>query len=86
MATSGYNYQKVKKELLEFEKIDPVDLALQDKPKKKAKHGCKAYFNSPFEPRVPHPRKIISKNYDILAKSEKASALFPRENLIASSR
>ena len=59
MATSGYSYQQVKKELLEFEKIDPVELAKKEKSKPKTKPGCKVYFNAPFEPRVPHPRKLI---------------------------
>ena len=87
MAASGYDYQKVKTELMKFEKIDPVELAKKPKDKSKSKSkGCKAYFISTFEPRVPHPRKIISKNYEILARSEKASKLFPRQNLIAGSR
>ena len=39
-----------------------------------------------FDPRVPHPRKLITKNYSLLAGNPRAAALFPRENLIASSR
>ena len=87
MATSGYDYQKVKKEMLKFENIDPVELAKKDKPEsRKKKKGCKAFFISPFDPRLPHPRKIISKNYELLARHPKAKQLFPRENLIAASR
>ena len=87
MATSGYDYQTVKRELMKFEKIDPIELAKRDKqPNKRAKPGCKAYFNSPYDPRMTHPRSLISKNYELLARSEKAKGLFPRENLIASSK
>ena len=87
MAASGYNYEKVKKELLKFEKIDPVKLAKKPKEKSKSKSkGCKAYFISTFEPRVPLPIKLISKNYEILTRSENASKLFPRQNLISGSR
>ena len=53
---------------------------------KNKKKGCKAYFISPYDPRLPHPREIISKNYELLARNEKAKALFPRENLVAASR
>ena len=54
--------------------------------KQKSKPGCKAFYVAPFDPRLPHPRKLISKNYGILAQNEKAKALFPRANLIASSK
>ena len=87
MATSGYDYQQVKRELLKFEAINPVELAKRDKqPSKRKKPGCKAFFNAPYDPRVPHPRSLISKNYELLARSERAKSLFPRENLIASSK
>ena len=81
MATSGYSYQKVKKELLEFLKFDPIELAKRDRQKKKTKPGCKVYFNALFEPRVPHPRKIISSNYEILAKSEKKQVPYFSEKI-----
>ena len=87
MATSGYDYQQVKRELMKFETINPVELAKKDKqPNKRKKPGCKAFFNAPYDPRVPHPRSLISKNYELLARNEKAKALFPRENLISSSK
>ena len=54
--------------------------------RKERKPGPKVYFNTTFDPRLPHPRKIISRNYALLAKSEAAKKLFPRENLIASSK
>ena len=84
LAVSGFNYQSVKKELLKFEHIDPKDLINKPSNKKKSKPGPKVFFNSVFDPRLPHPRKIISRNYAILAKSESARKLFPRQNIIAS--
>ena len=89
MALSGYKYEMVKQELLKFENVDPLELANRDKKdnkKQKSKPGCKAFYVAPFDPRLPHPRKLISKNYGILAQNEKAKALFPRANLIASSQ
>ena len=47
MATSGYDFQQVKRELLKFEAINPVELAKTDKePSKRKKPGCKAFFNA----------------------------------------
>ena len=37
MATSGYGYQQVKRELLKFEAINPVELAKRDKQPSKRK-------------------------------------------------
>ena len=42
--------------------------------------------NFKFDPRVPHPRKLISQNYEILARNPIAKALFPRSNLVASGK
>ena len=85
MAVSGYDYQTVKKELLKFENVDPIELIKRPKNRKKSKSGPKVYFNSIFDPRLPHPRKIISNNYDTLAQSEEAIKLFSRENIISRS-
>ena len=56
------------------------------KRKKKPKDGVTFYFTSTFYLRVQHPRKIISKHYSILARSETSKKLFPRENLINRSK
>ena len=73
--------------MMKFREKDPLTLIKNgNKKKSRQKTGCRAYFNTPFDPRVPHPRKLISKTYGILARSYKASNLFPRENLVASSR
>ena len=37
-----------------------------------------------FDPRMPHPRKIISRNYHHIEKHPIVSKIFPRGNLIAS--
>ena len=79
MATSGYSYQKVKKELLEFLKFDPIELAKRDRQKKKTKPGCKVYFNAPFEPRVPHTRKIFPQTMNYLLKVKKQVPYFPEK-------
>ena len=87
MATSGYDYQNVKAEMMKFEKVDPIVLAKSQSSKtKNKKKGCMAYFISPYDPRLPHPREIISKNYELLTRNPKAKALFPRQNLVAASR
>ena len=78
LATSGYDFQAVKKELNSFTHIDPKELIKSDKKKtKKSTPGCKVYFNTTYDPRVMHPRKIISKNYKILAGSEVAKKTVP---------
>ena len=86
MALSGYNFNMVKQEMLKFEHIDPHEQAKRPKKTKKSPPGCRAFYVAPFDPRLHHPRKLIWRNYGILAKSEKAKPLFPRANLIASSR
>ena len=83
MAHSGYDYQMVKREMLKFENIDPRELANRPKRKRQKRPGCKVFYTFQFDPRVPHPRKIISKNYKILARNETVKVLFPRSNLIA---
>ena len=54
--------------------------------KKRSRCGSKAYWTSTFDPRVIHPRRIISKNYHIIRDDPTASQLFPRKDLVASSR
>ena len=40
--------------------------------------GGKVFYVGHHDPRVPHPRKLISKNYHLLANHPVASKLFPR--------
>ena len=89
MAISGYDDQMVKKEMLKFEHIDPVELVRKKGSKSKTKRfkpGCRAFYISSYDPRLPHPRNLISRNYEILGRSEKAKSLFPRGNLVAGSK
>ena len=51
MASSGYKYQNVKKDLMKFENIDPHELIKSDKKPRKAKSGVKAFWIAPFDPR-----------------------------------
>ena len=87
MAISGYDYQMVKREIMKFENLQPEELLKKSGNKSKSKRfkpGCRGFYVTTYDPRLPHPRQLISRNYDILAKSEKAKALFPRGNLVAS--
>ena len=84
---SGYNYQKTKRELLEFKKLNPIDEIRKDKPAKKGPtKGVQTFFISQYDPRVPHPRKLISRNYHHISSNPQLAALFPRENMIGGTR
>ena len=41
---------------------------------------------SPYDPRLQHPRKSLTSHYQLIASHPALSRLFPRANLIASSR
>ena len=84
---SGYNYTKTKQELLKFKNMDPVELI--KKPKKnrtKPEKGVQAYYIDSYDPRMPHPRRLISNNYHLIQSDPALADLFPRQNLIAGTR
>ena len=84
---SGYNYQETKKEMLTFLTDDPLELIKKKKTvKKKPSKGVRAFFISKYDPRMPHPRLMISRNYHHLANHPILSNLFPRENLVGGTR
>ena len=84
---SGYNYQKTKKELLLFEGEDPIALIKKDKTvRNKPEKGVKSFYIAKFDPRLPHPRQLISRNYHHLANHPVVSNLFPRENLVGGTK
>ena len=84
---SGYNYQKSKKELMEFEDQDPIALIKKDKTvRNKPEKGVKSFYISKYDPRLPHPRKLISRNYHHLANHPVVCNLFPRENLVGGTK
>ena len=59
---------------------------IREGPKEKdgTKSGVKVFYVDKFDPRMPHPRKILSRNYHHIANNPVLSNLFPRENLVAS--
>ena len=84
---AGYNYQETKREMLKFLPEDPINLIKKEKTaKKKPNKGVRAFVISKYEPRMPHPRKLISRNYHHLANHPLLSNLFPRENLVGGTR
>ena len=84
---SGYSYTKTKQDLLKFKSLDPVELIKKEKRIKKGPDkGVQAYYIDSFDPRMPHPRKLISKNYHLIQSNPHLAALFPRQNLIAGTR
>ena len=56
------------------------------KKRKQANTGCKVFYVGHYDPRVPQPRKLISRNYHLLANNPSASKLFPRRNLVSGTK
>ena len=84
---SGYNYHQTKKELLELKNQDPVALIHKEKVvRNKPVKGVKAYFITKYDPRMPQPRQLISKNYHHMKDHPVLSNLFPRGNLVGGTR
>ena len=44
------------------------------------------FYVGHYDPRVPHPRKLISKNYHIISNNPVVSKLFPRGNLVSGTK
>ena len=57
-------------------------------PKRKTDRtpGAKIFYVDNYDPRMPHPRLLITRNYHHIANHPVVSKLFPRENLVASCR
>ena len=85
-AIAGYNYQHARSELRKFRDQDPVEMIKKGPKDKKAGRttGAKVYYVDNFDPRMPHPRQLISRNYHHIENHPILSKLFPRENLVAS--
>ena len=84
-AIAGYSYQHARSELRKFRNTDPVEMIKAGPKEKNANEsGVKIFYVDSFDPRMPHPRKIISRNYHHIEKHPVVSKLFPRGNLIAS--
>ena len=84
---SCYSYKKTKNELMKFKTKNPVDM-IKDTSRRKEQNsvGCKVFYVGHYDPRVPHPRKLISKNYHLIANSPVVSKLFPRGNLVSGTK
>ena len=48
--------------------------------------GSVAFWNSPFDPRMPPPRVLISKHYHHIKNDPVAAKLFSRRNLMSSAK
>ena len=84
-AIAGYDYQHARSELRKFRNDDPVEM-IKAGPKEKNNDetGVKIFYVDKFDPRMPHPRKMIARNYHHIENHPIVSKLFPRKNLIAS--
>ena len=76
---SGYNYQNTKNELLKFEKDDPIELIKKDKVyRNKPEKGVKVFYITKYDPRMPHPRQLLSRNYHHIENHPVISQQFPK--------
>ena len=84
---SGYNYQKTKRELMEFADDDPIELIRKEKTvRSKPAKGTRAFYVTKYDPRMPHPRQLIGQNYHHMKNHPILANLFPRENLIGGTK
>ena len=56
------------------------------KKNQKDKNKGKVFWISRFDPRVPHPREVLSNNYTIIEGDPIARKIFERKNLVAGSK
>ena len=85
---AGYNFQHAKTELRKFRDIDPVEMIKKGPNEKDTKNnsGSKVFYVDNFDPRMPHLRQLISRNYHHIEKHPLLSKIFPRGNLVGSCR
>ena len=84
---SGYPYQRTKQELLKFKNLDPIELIKKDKVVKKGpEKGVQSFYITKYDPRVLHPRQLISRNYHHIQSNPVLANLFPKENMVAGTR
>ena len=89
LAISGYKYQKARSELIKYKNIDRKEYLKNEKTRKennKNNTNKKVFWISKYDPRIPHPRQVLSKNYHILEGDPIARELFERKNLVVGSR
>ena len=85
-AIAGYSYQHARSELRKYRNVDPVEMIKAGPKLKDITNGVKIFYVDQYDPRMPHPRQIISKNYHHIQNHPIVSKLFPRENIVASCR
>ena len=72
---------------MNFKSEDPIELINKEKRGKiKPVKGVKAYYIAKYDPRIPHPRQMITKNYHHIRGHPLLANLFPRENLVGRTR
>ena len=95
LAISGYNYNNAKRELLSYLTVNRKKLlfgggsrrrVIRGKDSKKEENTKKVFWISQYDPRMPHQRQIISRNYQILETDKKFAAFLPRRNIVSGSR
>ena len=95
-AISGHNYNKARNGLLKCRDIDRVAFLNNAKNEKvdsnntkyfgTSKPKNKIFWTSNYDPRLPHQRSIISKNYHLLLSDEKFVKSYPRKSFVAGCR
>ena len=88
-AVLGFTYQKAKSELMKSKNINREAFLNEEKDRKKKqrdKNKGKVFWISRFDPRVPHPREVLSSNFTILEGDPIAKKIFERKNLVAGSK
>ena len=89
LAVSGFKYEKAKSELMKSKNIDREAYLKEEKNRKlkqKNKNNGKVFWISRYDPRIPHPRELLSENYKILEGDPVARKIFERKNLVAGSK
>jgi hypothetical protein len=89
MAVSGFKYEKAKSELMKSKNISREDFLKEEKNRKKKQkdnNKGKVFWISKFDPRIPHPRDVLSQNFNILEGDPIAKKIFQRKNLLAGSK
>ena len=72
---------------MEFINDDPIELIKKSKTIiNRPEKGVRAFYVSKYDPRMPHPRQLISRNYHHLENHPTLAHLFPRKNLIGGTR
>ena len=63
---------------MKFEKEDPIELIRKENvTRNKPEKGVKVFYIAKYDPRMPHPRKLLSKNYHHIENHPVLSQLFP---------